>query len=272
MTPNLTFIIPVRHPENSPDWTLQIKNLKETVASIANQDSPLWRCIIVANRTAEIPAMPSGVDVERVDFPPNPHHEKAGVSLEVFYDAVRLDKGRRLLAGLIRAKNSRFVMIVDDDDFVSRRLTSFVAANQASNGWVLRDGLVWGDGGKWTYRHDAFSDLCGTSRIVRTEIYKAPATVAEASEEYIKRTLGSHRYIDSQLAAAGTPLAALPFPGAVYRIGHASAHSKSRTILNSLVFNRQALRWPHRVPGKLARLRLLSPAVRQEFFGPSSPA
>ena len=267
MTTDLTFIIPVRHPDNSRDWPQQISNLQETAASIANQTHHGWRAIVVANTCAALPALPPQFEVERVGFPPNPHHERAGLDLEQFYDAVRLDKGRRILAALLKARQSRFIMVVDDDDFVSRQLTGFAAGHPDSNGLIIRNGLVWGNGGSILYRHGDFSGFCGTSHIIRTDLYDIPASFGAATETYIKTMLGSHRFIESYLAAKGTQLEPLPFLGAVYRTGHAGAHSKSSQILPKFIFNWENLRRPYAMPKHLARLRLLSPALRREFFG-----
>ena len=269
LTADLTFIIPVRHPANSRDWTQQVCTLLETVASISNQTHSGWRAIVVANTVAELPELPSQFDVERVEFPPNPHHEKASVEIEQFYDAFRLDKGRRVLAALLKARESRFIMIVDDDDFVSCKLTEFVAGHSFSNGWTIQDGLVWGDGGSILYRHCNFSSFCGTSHIVRTDLYEIPEKFGTASNSYIKTMLGSHRFIGPYLASKGTPLETLPFLGAVYRTGHSGAHSKSGQILPKFIFNKDNLRRPFAVPRHLARLRLLTPALRREFFGAS---
>ncbi len=264
----LTFIIPVRHPDNSRNWQQAMSHLQATAASVANQSLPDWAGIVVANTVADIPALPSGFAVERVDFPPNARHDQAGLDVESFRDAFRLDKGRRVLAGLLKARQSRFIMIVDDDDFVSNRLAAFAGARPSANGWVVEQGYVWDDGGSLVYRHSDFSALCGTSHIVRTDLYKIPDRFDEASETYIKQMLGSHRFIAPHLVSAGTPLDTLPFPGAIYRVGHAGAHSRSSSVLRSFVLNRETLRRPYRIPRHLARLRLVSPGLRREFFGP----
>jgi hypothetical protein len=119
----VTFIIPVRHQDNARDWSLLKANLVQTIASILNQTNDDWRGIIVANEGADLPDLPERFDVERVTFPPNDMHElgKSG-NMEDFYDAFRADKGRRVLKGMLRARGSRFFMIVDDDDFVSARI------------------------------------------------------------------------------------------------------------------------------------------------------
>jgi len=272
VTPTLTFVVPVRHPANSRDWGRQLANLRQTIASIAAQDHPGWRAVIVANTGADLPPLPAGFEVERVEFSPNPVHDRKDLPQAAIFDAVRLDKGRRALAGALRARQSRYLMIMDDDDFVSRKLTGFVVAHDGANGWAFEDGYVWGDGGRWVFRNPAFSDLCGTSHIVRTDLYRLPASLADAEIDDVKYMLGSHRFIAARLKAAGAPLSPLPFRGAVYRVGHAGSHSGSRNILSQFVLNRRALRRPWESLLNLTRVGIMTQALRDEFFGDAAPA
>ncbi len=72
---------------------------------------------------------------------------------------VRLDKGRRVLAGILEADKSGYLMVVDDDDFVSCRLTRFVADHLGNNGWYVQNGYIWGDGGRLIYEYADFSEI-----------------------------------------------------------------------------------------------------------------
>lgn len=263
----LTFLIPVRHPDNSPDWSRLKANLAQTVGSIAAQTNGDWRGIIVANEGADLPPLPERFGVEWVHFPPNSRHEKSGGSTEDFLDAFRIDKGRRVLKGMLRARDSRFFMIVDDDDFVSARLTQFVADHGNANGWVVDRGYVWDDGGKNLYRHHHLNHVCGTTLIIRSDLYSLPDSFESATPEYIKTMLGSHRLIGPLLAERGTPLASLPFPGAIYRVGHSGSHSQTPPILKKYVFNRDVMLRPHLFVRNLLRLRRVGAAVKREFFG-----
>lgn len=263
----LTFLIPVRHPDNSPDWSRLKANLAQTVASIAAQTNGDWRGIVIANAGADLPPLPERFSVEWVHFPPNSRHEKSGGSTQDFLDAFRIDKGRRVLMGMLRARDSRFFMISDDDDFVSARIVQFVADHPQANGWTIDCGYVWDDGGKILYRHHRLNHVCGTTLIIRSDLYGLPATFEAATPEYIKTMLGSHRNIASILAERGTPLASLPFPGAIYRVGHSGSHSQTPPILKKYVFNREVMLRPHLFVRNLLRLRSVDTAARQEFFG-----
>jgi len=263
----LTFVIPLRHPQNSADWPALKQRLAETIRSIAAQDDVRWRAIIVANEGSDLPALPNHFEVKQVDFPPNPMFEQADNDLEAFRDACRLDKGRRVLAGILEADKTGHVMVVDDDDFVSRRLTSFVAGYPGKNGWYVQSGYLWGDGGRLIYEYADFSRFCGTSHIIRADLYELPASVAAADPAYIRKMFGSHIFIREYLAARGQPLEPLPFVGAVYRIGHAGAHSKSPGLIKQVFFKRELLKNPLKLVGRFSRLRLLGAAVRGQFWG-----
>jgi hypothetical protein len=263
----LTFVIPLRHPQNSTDWPALKRRLADTIRSIAGQDDVRWRAIIVANEGSELPVLPDNFEIKQVDFPPNPMFEQGDNDLEAFRDACRLDKGRRVLAGILEAEKTGYVMVVDDDDFVSRRLTSFVAGRPGENGWYVHDGYIWGDGGRLIYEYADFSKFCGTSHIIRADLYGLPASVEAADPDYVRKMFGSHIFIREHLATRGQPLAPLPFVGAVYRIGHAGAHSKSAGLLKQVFFKRELLRNPLKLVGRFFRLRLLGAAVRRQFWG-----
>ncbi|MGK6314546.1 galactosyl transferase [Neorhizobium sp. DT-125] len=265
----VTFIIPVRHQDNARDWSLLKKNLTQTVASIANQTSPDWRGIIVANRGADLPALPDKFSVTWVDFPPNDIHERGNATEADFLDSFRADKGRRVLAGMLDARDGRFFMIVDDDDFVSARIVQYVSQHRDENGWIIDKGYIWDDGGTLLLCRDQFSHYCGTSLIIRSDLYGLPSKAEDASIEWIKDMLGSHVRITPALAARGTPLSSLPFRGAVYRVAHKGSHSKAPSLIDMYFLNRNVLKRPVNAIRNLARLRLLSAEHKREFFGVS---
>ena len=263
----VTFIIPVRHQDNARDWSLLKANLTQTIASISNQTNDDWRGIIVANEGADLPDLPERFGVERVTFPPNDMHERGKVSMEDLYDAFRADKGRRVLMGMLRARDSRFFMIVDDDDFVSARIVQHAAENPEANGWTIDHGYVWDNGGKLLLGYDDFNHLCGTSLIIRSDLYGLPDRFEAASLDWIKSMLGSHIRIADILAERGAPLATLPFRGAVYRVAHSGSHSKTPSLLVKYFLNWAALKRPWRMLRNMRKLRLVGETARREFFG-----
>jgi hypothetical protein len=269
MNPIVTFIIPVRHQDNARDWGQIKSRLAETLRSISAQDDKRWRAIVVANHGADLPELPPRVEVKRVDFPPNPAHEKEGAVREEWWDAVRFDKGRRILAGLLHAgKEAGYIMFCDDDDLVSRRLVSFAAQHPEANGWYFKQGYVWTDGGDYLYLYDGdYSRLCGTTHIVRQDLFDVPEKFEDASREYICKMLGSHIFLHDHLDTKGTPLAPLPSIGGIYRIGHVNAHSSTENLMNRFFLRSRFIFRPWMLVARLMRLRRITPELRQEFFG-----
>jgi hypothetical protein len=263
----LTFIIPVRHPENSKNWSELKTRLAQTIRSISNQDNNHWQAIIVANTGADLPALPKGFSVERVDFPPNPKHDRAaGDDVEAFRNFFRVDKGRRVRAGMLAARGTSFFMIVDDDDFVSSRLADYAARHPDDNGWYIDRGYMWSEGSSLLASVSDFFMLCGTSHIINARLYDFEKLKGKDAEAYMKNMLGSHISVARELAASGTPLSALPFFGAIYRVGHPGAHSNSSGLIATL-FKESTLAHPLRFLKAALSLRFATPKLRKEFFG-----
>jgi glycosyltransferase involved in cell wall biosynthesis len=263
----LGFIIPVRHQDNSSDWNSLIENLKQTMDSINNQSDPDWKCVIVANEGARLPELPPKFEVKRVDFPPNEFHERGTVDLETFRDVFRLDKGKRVLEGMKHAKDSRYFMIVDDDDLVHRDLVEFAKNNSDKNGWFIKRGLVWNSGGNLLMLHNNFHRFCGTSHIVRSDLIDLEINQKDNNHEYIKRILGSHMSIEQELSASGNMIDPLPFHGAIYRVGHSNAHSKSPRIFRTFIANKNTLKSPKTLIKSIIKLRLLTRKIKDIYFG-----
>lgn len=266
----LSFVIPVRHQASVSDWDMAQRHIAATLRSILAQDHDDWACVIVANRGAVLPLIDDPrIRVRRVELPLPALPDRKIAGDEAYFRAVRRDKGQRILAGLLDIRPRGHVMVVDYDDFISRRLAGFVAGNAARNGWLVDVGWLY-DEGALICRRRRFHRLCGTSHIVRADLLGIPETAEDATDAWISDMLGSHIFIDGILAERGTPLAPLPFPGAVYRIGHAGTTSQSSQLLRMLYPDRRVfLRHPIRAARRLAGLRLVTNGFRAEFLGVS---
>lgn len=266
----LTFVIPVRHQDNASDWARLKANLTQTIASISAQSGDDWRALIVANEGADLPDLPERFEAVRVTFPPNELHALGSGPHGAFLDAFRIDKGRRVMSGLLAARDSEYFMIVDDDDFVSARVTDHVRANRGANGWVVTRGWIWSDGGPWLLQHNDFNHVCGSCLVVRSDLYDLPDSLENADCEFMMAFLGSHYSVPKLFAQKGAPLASMPFRAAIYRVGHPGSHSQTPGLFRKYVLTRTKLRRPWRALRELARIRRLDGATRAEFFGADS--
>lgn len=267
MTAPLVFIIPVRHQDSVADWPVLKRYMAQTLASISAQTAPCWECVIVANTGADLPDLPAGCRVQFVDLP-LPDLPDRTTHLEDYYDAIRADKGLRIYTGLQDVMPDSHVMVVDFDDFVSCRLAELVSTNRNAPGWNLEKGYVW-SGGRWCYLQPNFHGLCGTSHIIRRDLYGVFERAGEPDMAAIKRRLGSHIFIHHDLVAEGRPLSNLPFPGAVYRIGNAQSTSGSGTLFAEMTPPRRFLKHPLSNGRRLLRYRRAGTALRNEFSLPA---
>jgi hypothetical protein len=138
-----------------------------------------------------------------------------------------------------------------------------VGKNCGKNGWRFLTGYLWEDGGRLLYLTSDFCGICGSSHIVRSDLYRIPAALEDASEEYLRYMLGAHRFIDKILSERGTPLDPLPFPGAIWRVGHSGSASNSTGLIRQVIHPRDPL-------GSLKeafRIRLKTKSVERDFFG-----
>ena len=265
MPPHITFVIPVRHQDTVSDWDGVCSRLSDTISSIESQTNDNWQAIIIANNGAKLPETGHKFSIVRVDMPANTVKPDPK-NMEPFYEAVRSDKGHRILTGLLSQPISGHVMVVDYDDYVNRHLVEFVSAHADEPGWYFDCGYFHDGNDFLIYRQPRlFSHICGTSHIIRYDLFKLPSKLSEASEAYVRRMLGSHKFIEKDLASSGTPLKPLPFEGAVYRIGYRGATSGSGSILKEIY-----PRWickPWKIVIRLFRLRHLNKTIRDDFFG-----
>jgi hypothetical protein len=84
--------------------------------------------------------------------------------------------------------------------------------------------------------------------------------------------LGSHVRVAEILAKRGTPLATLPFRGAVYRVANRASHSKTPSFLTKYFLNWSALKRPRGLLRNASRLRLVGETMKREFFGAARDA
>lgn len=163
---------------------------------------------------------------------------------------------------------SQFVMSLDADDFVSRRLVGFLAAAQAP-AYRISQGWIWNTGSRSLIEQsNDFDKICGSSVIFRSDVAGldfnvnkfgsfVPEHILEIADK-IKFTLlvnEMHGMSSDGLAEHGLAIECVPFRAAIYRIGNPNSYMQRRAVFHSLRF----------FFGRLRRTRLLTNPLRQEF-------
>lgn len=267
----LTFLIPLRHPKSSKNWHNVCLRLEETLKSI---DACLAQgncsAILIANRGAELPAIPDGVRVLRVDLPPPETSVFKGEGDDQSRRrAVWLDKGSKIAAGAIEARKTgaTYVMSVDADDLVSSALPAVVSAGFGQPGWYVNQGWLLPVGSRIGLLLDDFHNWCGTYAIVRLDLLPLADSVEAMDPEIIRSWFGHHRDLIPALQQLGHPLTPLPFPAAVYRIGHPDGNFQ-RCSLRTEAFSWSSFqRSPKRFVRRLTMLRPFLAKQERQYMG-----
>lgn len=227
----LVFITSLRHPRNSLDYSDVERQFEGTFGSMQGQLHESFGIVVVGNVRPPVHFSSSARFVE-VDFPPP--SDTAGA--RTGGAALEWDKGTKLAAGLIAAKefNPTHAMFVDADDFVSNKLAGFVSRNVDENGWYVEDGYFYNSARAVVWEADRFNTRCGTSHIISWNLAGVPEGINESADQVnlarayglrIRYLFGSHTNTVRFASDIGTPLAPLPFRGALYTVGTGENHS-----------------------------------------------
>lgn len=264
--PALSFIVPIRHPSNIRDPETFRTVFADTLRSFAAQTSPAWEAVVVANPGTPLPDLPPQARLVEVDYPPNPLHDAVTREPLKARAVVRVDKGRRLAAGL-RVASGAYFMAFDDDDYAHRELVAYVDGHRGPPGWYVRDGYGVDYGGSRAIALERFDTICGSSHILRRDLVSLPGESEAGHDDYAAKWLGGHGSKTDDYRARGVTLDPLPFAGVAYLCLNPNSHSRTNTILRNYVFNRSNLTRPARLMAGLRRLRRIDDGFRRDFFG-----
>lgn len=265
----LAFVIPLRHPASSRCWKLVIERLNETLRSVqACAAGGRAITVLVVNREAELPVVPGSVTVLRVDYPPP--------AISVFYGevddslrkkALHTDKGLKIAAGMIRARDlgACYVMPVDADDVVSTRLPEFVAAGDGAPGWHVTQGWLLPVGARLGLLLTDFDQWCGTCMITRIDLLNLKDDPEQMDPALVRSWFGHHRDLVPDLRGRGHDIRPVPFPAAIYRIGHSESNYGRGSLIKEVFTPSKIRRNPARALGRVRRLHWLGSRQLAEF-------
>ena len=258
----LTFIIPVKSQEIANSWSLLSRLLERTLRSACNQTSANFKVVVVCNQRPDVQFTHPNIHYIEVDFP-SPRltqEQREGVTGYSYIRSLDIanknaDKSRKILTGINFSKkfNPSHVMVVDADDCVSCRLAEFVDRHPHAEGWVMRKGYMYKEGGKILFVNvRRFNHVSGTSVIIKTDLHRALFENPEF-------------YFCSFDRLPGVDMKALPFSGALY-----SMMNGENILMSNQVFTQMRGQILSSIPilvQKLFRYRIkfLNSSVIKEF-------
>lgn len=227
------FCIPFKPKARSSDWQLTENLLSETLRSIFFQKDSDFEVLIAGHDRPNIPELSDPrVTFIQVDLPvPASGEEGKG-------DQVRK---MHILGAIVGGKGGGYLMTVDSDDLVDRRIVEYVRKDKHKVGYMVRAGYIYdtqanvmGEFPHATRVNQLWSN-CGTCAIFRFAPADLP-TLAVGKVDIepggtMFEKLKGHRRWESQMMAAGRYMSTLPFRGVIYRMntGNNASYEYRRT-------------------------------------------
>ena len=251
----LVFIIPVKSPLISSDWSLCSRLFERCLKSVCNQTSVNFRVVVVCNEKPQTTFGSPHVEYLTVDFLP-PISEKVSplIGLESPKEA---DKAKKILVGIAHAKqlNPSHIMVVDADDCINQNIAKFVEENLGCDGWYIKKGYIYKEGKKYIYLNSKnFNDLCGTSIIIKYELAE------------LLMNEGKYYEHNATTLKNGTKLQVLPLIGGIYSVENQENYRMTPTAIKALsnnFYQRGLAYWLEKI--SKYRICFLTNSIRQEF-------
>jgi len=246
----LTFITAVRSEQVASDWSSICEMVEKTVSSALAQDGGNACCILACH---ELPFDPTPFG-DRIKFlemdylPPRKEDLKPGD---------HGDKWIKLHHAMVAARDldPSHLMILDEDDLVSRRLANTVTSRPEVDGWRFDQGYLYEGGRSFVALRRRFDKLCGSSFIRKVSPSSLPKSIDENSSDFELLRWG-HTVIGDKMEEAGHKVENVAYPAAIYRVG--TGENCSDVKLRSIISIREALRHP-------MRTHFIGKKLRREF-------
>jgi len=210
------FGIPLRSFASSKDWGRVCRLFSATLNAVLNQTSPSFEVIVACH---EIPETKIGDD-PRVTYLVSQRKAPENVPDQM------MDKHykRRMIAAEVRRRGGGYIMAVDADDLVSRRIVEFVEKNQHPFGYIVGRGYELDLQSKSIRSAPRFDKLCGSSGIFKFASTELPPS-ADADSEFLSDSYGNHSKWRETSIELKRPLLDLPFPAVLYVTNSGENHS-----------------------------------------------
>ncbi|MFD2588230.1 hypothetical protein ACFSQJ_14920 [Croceitalea marina] len=201
----LAFIVPIKSKTISKDWDHFSRLVERTIKSICNQKDSDFKVFVACHEIPETSFVNDNrVTFLQVDFPP----PVLGGSPRGDNMKKNFDKTNKIKFAVEEAQkeNVSYIMIVDGDDCVSNKISSYVNENCSESipGWYVQKGYLYKEGSSYAYRNSKnFNRICGSCIIIKPELFHLMIN---------KNGLFKHGWTELK----GHTLLPLPFPASIY--------------------------------------------------------
>jgi hypothetical protein len=249
------FLIPLRNPAIAKNWQVCVDLCFATLRSAAQQTASVndFQVIMVCRDFPDV-KLGSNVKILRGSFP-NP---------EPTWEAQHYDKYTKIRFGLDYLSDYAplYIMKLDADDLVSKRLVSYVLADDNKHGYYVENGYHWISGQNFLKPKSNFHAGCGSSNI--QYVRECDFEKNKHSDSNILKL--PHNLVVKYYNNINKPLKAIPFHAAIYRklngeniTSYLAPKLTAKNKPNINFYLGMPFRWIFH------RRKLLSKSIKQEF-------
>lgn len=231
--PEMVFLVPLIGRAYATDWEAVCRRLRATLESLLGQSDPAWRAFICCQDRPE--RMPEDDRICHLPFV-----EPEGLTL---VSGKPFDKGAKIAAMVDHleetCRGDGYLFLLDADDLLHPGLVAHVLGDNNGRGYFVEQGYMMdlesgrlGFLGRRSLRYPRahpFYRHCGSSSAMRFDLRNG----AEGLDPV--RARGKHKEIPENMRKHGLPMDAIPFPAAVYLLGHGGNMRLRRGMLEGQI-------------------------------------
>lgn len=243
------FGIPFISKHAAVDWDKSVALLNNTLSSVAQQTDKRFRCLIACHDIPDVrEEYKPFITFLPIDTPP-----PDSLSL------MRQDKGRkkREIAVHLRQQGGGYLMFLDADDLVHKKLVEHALAQQAEHGYILKHGYMYYTGARKIMPVEGvFDQQCGSCAIFRFAPDDLPTSVEDETRYF--SMFYKHATWEETARQHNRPLQPVPFPAAIYiRSPEISISGRFFPEIGVKYFKRKIKQW--------LRETSITPTIRTDF-------
>ena len=205
--PVVVFAMPLVSRRRSDNWEEVCANLARTLDSLRRQSSHRWAVILCGQDAPDGITLPD--NVEFVRFTGSDRYFDKGL------------KRRAIVRHLLRSRRDEgYLFQFDADDIAHPDLVRHIVEDHNAAGYFLPEGYLWniatGEVAPLAERKGlkALNRICGSSNAVHFDLRRNRASGAVLNE------MKAHAAIPARMEYFGLHMQPVPFPAALYVIGH----------------------------------------------------
>jgi hypothetical protein len=200
------FLTSIRHPQTANDYHKVLELLSFTIESVLGQNTDQdFILVVVCNVIPKALCNDERVIFVQVDFPP----ADQGIGESVAMEALKIDKGAKISAGLLFLKRYHpdYVYVIDADDWVNRNTVSYITSKNsnvfyANAGYVVdfdsrtylkKYGSYRYCGSTYVYNYNTLMSISGLASLNYKEHLKVEDIIKKIDNFFLKEILGHHR-------------------------------------------------------------------------------